>query len=71
MLNRQSIAHVYKGHRIEDTFMWQTVLDIVIDEHKKDTEIAFKVYQELYKQTDEQGKSWNCSMIDRLVEKLG
>lgn len=63
---------IIDGIVINDVFMFTTIKDIAYESGITDTHTIVGVYQELYNQTDAQGKSWNCKMIDRLLaEKAG
>ncbi len=53
----------------KDRFMYKTIVEIAEEHDVCDSDILDKVYGELYMMSDEQGKSWNCAMIDELVLK--
>ena len=54
---------------MKDTFMYTTVEEIAAEYAIYDKEFIEEVYQELYSKTNAVNKSWNCRMIDKIIER--
>lgn len=59
----------YNNEFIEDSFMWNSIKEVCQENGRDDDGLVYKIYKDLYAQSDAVGKSWNYKMIDRLYEK--
>ena len=54
---------------IEDRFLYRACEECVADAGKEDDELVKNLYKHMYHNYDEQHKSWNYDMIDKLIER--
>lgn len=60
----------FLNRRIEDVVLLKACQECVADAGKEDDELVLKLYENMYRETDAQGKSWNYEMIDKLIENF-
>lgn len=60
---------IINGIVIKDNFMYETIKDIASESNITDSNIIANAYKELYNKTSAKGKSWNCKMIDDILNR--